>query len=64
METAKEKNLWFLVKSFERLPENGRIHLRNYLEELLFLQRLVLAESIPVLEETKARLNGKEKRKR
>jgi hypothetical protein len=53
---GKEENLWFLVKSFEQLPENGRIHLRNYLEELLFLQRLVLTESIPSLKEIKTAL--------
>ncbi|MDR0690294.1 MAG: hypothetical protein LBG08_08550 [Spirochaetaceae bacterium] len=55
----KEENLWILVKSFEQLSENGRIHLRNYLEELLFLQRLVLAESIPSLREIKTALKEK-----
>jgi hypothetical protein len=56
---GKEENLWFLVNSFEQLPENGRIHLRNYLEELLFLQKLVLTESIPSLREIKAAIKEK-----
>jgi hypothetical protein len=54
----KEENLWSLVKSFERLPEYGRIHLRNYLEELLFLQGLVLAESLQLPKEAIDRHSG------
>jgi hypothetical protein len=48
-----EENLWFLVKYFERLPANDRIHLKNYLEELLFLQQMALEESIQSPRETK-----------
>jgi hypothetical protein len=45
MKIKNEGNLWFPVKSFDQLSENGRIHLKTICKSF-FLRRLVLVASV------------------